>query len=93
MALEIANGLFRHRSEQAIDLVVLRLETMVLQPLLRVQNPLAAVELLESRVIAGWFVVILTHATIKGFRACHADRTFGQPTVHHAFIAAIGPSS
>jgi hypothetical protein len=38
---------------------------VVRQPLLRVLDPLAMVELLETRMIAGRFVVILTHATIK----------------------------
>lgn len=62
VTLEVADGFLGHRPEKAVDAVVLRLEAVVLQPLLRVLDPLALVELLESWMIAGRFVVVLTHA-------------------------------
>ena len=65
MALEIAHRLLCHRAEHAVEEVILRLVAVELELLLRVLRPGTAVELLEPGMIAGWFVVILTHVTIK----------------------------
>src|ERR1700694_807816 len=76
MSLEVAHGFLCVRPEQTVDLVILGLIPLYLQPLLRVLDPRAPVELLELRMVAGRFVVILTHAGIIDLvnRCVPADR-------------------